>query len=275
VYYEGDVWDFYEHKVIAEKAMPIATILTIPAAGSESSSGTVVTNEEIKRKKAFGSPLLQPIFSILNPEFTKTLPDYQTACGASDMLAHVFERYFVATKNVDVTDRLCLAHMKSIMKNARLVLENPNDYDLRAEIMLAGYIAHNGWLDVGRTRGDWASHIIEHELSAEYDMAHGAGLAIIFPAWMKYVYKENIARFELFAKEVFGIDKTGEEGVLLAISKLEEFYKEIGMPRRMSEANIENPDIKKLSSQASGQGTIGQFKELTKEDVEKIYELAK
>ncbi|MCF7866464.1 iron-containing alcohol dehydrogenase [Candidatus Woesearchaeota archaeon] len=272
--YDGDVWDFYEYKELPTKAIPIGTILTIPAAGSEASAATVITNEETKRKKAFGHPCIVPMFSILNPELTMTLPDYQTACGAADMLAHVFERYFVSAKEVDVTDNLCLAHMNSIIKKVKQVLKEPKNYEYRAELMLAGYIAHNGWLNVGRTNGDWASHMIEHELSAEYDLAHGAGLSIIFPAWMKYVYTENIEKFELFGKEVFGIEKKGEEAALEAINKLEEFYKEIELPIKMSEAKITNPNIQTMTENAIGDGELGNFKILKRKDVEDIYKLS-
>ncbi|MDA3836431.1 MAG: iron-containing alcohol dehydrogenase [Nanoarchaeota archaeon] len=274
VEYDGDVWDFYEGKAILKKAMPIATILTIPAAGSEASEATVLTDEINKRKKAFASPKLQPRFSILNPELTLTLPDYQTACGATDMLAHVFERYFVKETSVDITDQLCLAHIKSIIKNAKLLLKNPDNYNYRAEIMLAGYIAHNGWLNVGRGAGDWSSHAIEHELSAEYDIAHGAGLAIIFPAWMKYVYKENINKFLLLGKEVFEITTPGEEGVIETINQLKLFYQEIGMPTRMKDININNPDIQKMAEHAVGNSQMGNFKTLKKQDIEEIYKLA-
>lgn len=274
--YDGDVWDFYDGKASVEEALPIASILTIPAAGSESSMFTVITNTATKRKYGMGSPLLRPVFSILDPALTATLPDYQTACGASDMLAHTLERYFVPVKHVDVTDRLCEVHMGSIMKNAKLVLREPTNYDYRAEILLAGYIAHNDWLDVGRTRGDWATHAIEHELSALYDIAHGAGLAIIFPAWMKHVYKEDVKRFSMWARNVFGISAyDDEEATLLGISALEQFYKEIGMPTRLSEADLPADKIDEMATNATKNGPLGSFKKLSKEDVVAILNLAK
>ena len=272
--YDGDVWDFYEGKAVFKDTLPVGTILTIPAAGSEASNGSVITDEITKTKRAFGNPGMQPKFSILNPELTLTLPDYQTACGAADMLAHTMERYFVNEKNVTVTDNLCLAHMRSIITTAKLLLKDTNNFDYRSEIMLSGYVAHNGWLNVGRGNGDWASHMIEHELSAEYDIAHGAGLAIIFPAWMKYVYKENIDKFLLFGQQVFNISKTGEQGVLETIKELELFFKEIGLPITMAEANISNPDISKLAKQATWKSGLGSFKKLERSDVEKIYKLA-
>ncbi|MGL5379570.1 iron-containing alcohol dehydrogenase, partial [Clostridium sp.] len=190
VNYDGDVWDLFLGAPINHKCVKLATILTIPAAGSETSAGTVITNEDGLYKKSTGHPDLRPIFSIMNPELTYSLPKYQTACGVADMLAHVMERYFTNESNVDLTDRLCEGTMKSIIENGLKVINNPKDYDLRSEIMLAGMVAHNDSLSMGRI-GDWASHDIEHELSGIYDIAHGAGLSIIFPAWMKYVYNHD------------------------------------------------------------------------------------
>lgn len=272
--YDGDVWDFFEGKTSFVETISVWTILTIPAAGSESSNGSVITDEDNKLKRAFGHPGMQPQFSILNPEFTITLPRYQTACGIVDMLAHTFERFFVDLDNVSVTDNLCLAHMKSIIKNAKLLIKDPDNYDLRSEIMLAGYIAHNSWLNVGRWRGDRASHMIEHELSAEYDIAHGAGLAIIFPAWMKYVYKRNINKFSLLAKEVFGIETEWEAWVLEMIKQLESFYKEMEMPIQMKDLDIIDPDIEQLAKKATNNWELGNLTTLKKEDVIEIYKLA-
>ena len=274
--YAGDVWDLFEGKAPVREALMVATVLTIPAAGSESSPASVVTDEENGRKVGLLSDRLRPVFSILDPSLTVTLPDYQTACGVADMLAHVMERYFVSVSHVDVTDRLCEAHMRSIVKNARLVLANPQDYDYRAEVMLAGMIAHNDWLNVGRTRGDWASHAIEHELSAAYDIAHGAGLAIVFPAWMRHVYKEDAARFALWAREVWGVSShDDDEAALLGISSLESFFREIGLPVRMSEAGIGGDRIVEMASLAVKGGLLGQFKSLGEDDVKAIYDLAR
>ncbi|MDR1058304.1 MAG: iron-containing alcohol dehydrogenase, partial [Treponema sp.] len=189
--YDGDVWDFYERKKTPAGALPVATVLTIPAAGSESSSGTVITNEEGPWKQAVDQEFLRPVFSILNPEFTYTLPPYQTACGICDMMAHIMERYFTRVDHVELTDELCEGTLRTIIRNARKIFSGgERDYNARAEIMWAGSIAHNDILSTGRT-GDWASHNIEHELSALYDIAHGAGLAIVFPAWIRYNIKED------------------------------------------------------------------------------------
>ena len=191
VNYDGDVWDLFIGTPIKHTCLKLETILTIPAAGSETSPGCVITNEDGWYKRSCGHQSLRPVFSILNPELTFTLPKYQTSCGIADMIAHILERYFTNEKNVDLTDRLCEATLKTIMENALRLNVNPNDYNARAEIMLSGMIAHNDSLSMGRV-GDWATHDIEHELSGIYDIAHGAGLSIIFPAWMKYVYKHDL-----------------------------------------------------------------------------------
>lgn len=277
VNYQGDVWDLFCGVPVEHECLPLATILTIPAAGSETSSGTVITNDENDLKRSFGHPTLRPTFSILNPELTFTLPDYQTACGIADMLAHVLERYFTNEKHVDVTDRLCEATMKSIIENGLRVINNPFNYDIRAEIMLAGMIAHNGSLDMGRS-GDWASHEIEHELSGMYDIAHGAGLAIIFPAWMKYVYKHDIQRFVQFGNRVFNLDinlNNLEETALKTIEQLELFFKSIGLPTRFSEANLPDTHIHELAKNlVCDRPSVGNFVPIHEKDALEIYRLA-
>ncbi|MEF2794605.1 MAG: iron-containing alcohol dehydrogenase, partial [Hydrogeniiclostridium sp.] len=205
VYYDGDVWDFYMKRAQVGEAIPIGVVLTIPAAGSETSAGSVVTNEDGHYKRDCMGVNLIPRFAVLNPEYCFTLPDYQVGAGVSDILAHVMERYFTNTAHVDLTDRLCESTMRTVMLHAGRVLENKRDYDAWAEIMWAGTIAHCNLLGTGREQ-DWASHNIEHELSAQYDIAHGAGLAIIFPAWMKYVNACNRGRFVQFAVRVMGVD---------------------------------------------------------------------
>lgn len=275
--YDGDVWDFFLAKASVKDTLPVGVVLTIPAAGSESSAGSVITNEEGQYKKAFGSPLIRPVFAILNPEITYTLPKYQTAAGIVDMLAHTMERYFTNEKHVDLTDRLCEATMKSIIHNGRLVINNPNDYNSRAEIMWASTVAHNDFIATGRL-GDWASHNIEHELSGIYDITHGAGLAIIFPAWMKYVYKHDIARFLQFASRVWDVDEnfaSDEEIILEAIRRMEVFFKDIDMPITLSGANIPTDKLEEMARKATEFGAQGNFVKLDKDDVLKIYELAK
>ena len=275
--YDGDVWDLYENgKNFDGICIPLGVVLTIPAAGSETSTGTVITNEEGGYKRSSGHSTLRPQFAIMNPELTYTLPDYQTACGIADMFAHILERYFTNEKNVGLTDRLCEGTMRNIIENGKKVLANGNDYDARAEIMLSGTVAHNDSLSMGRI-GDWASHDIEHELSGIYDIAHGAGLAIIFPAWMKYVYKHDVNRFAQFANRVFDveIDLNDLEGTALkGIAALENFFKEIGLPVTLEEANISDDRLEEMAEKRTENGEIGNFVKLGKEDVLNIYKLA-
>ncbi len=274
--YDGDFWDFYQGKQ-AEKALPVATILTISAAGSEGSTGSVITHETGMLKRAANSDALRPVFSILNPELTCTLPAFQTACGATDMMAHVLERYFTNTKDVEITDRLCEAVLLTVIKEAPKALANPNDYEARANIMWAGMVAHNDICGVGREQ-DWSTHQIEHELSALYDVAHGAGLAVMFPAWMKHVMHHDVMRFAQFAVRVWGCEmdfQNPENTAKLGIAKFEQFLTSIGMPIRFSELGAKAEDIPTmLKVLGLGTHTLGSFVKLTEEDVKKIYELA-
>jgi alcohol dehydrogenase YqhD (iron-dependent ADH family) len=277
VKYPGDVWELYEPK---EKKfgeiLPIGVILTIPAAGSETSNSSVITKEEGMLKRYCGHPGMRPRFSILNPELTFTLPKEQTVYGISDILAHLMERYFTQEKNVDLTDRLIEGTMKSLIKNAYLVLEDPNNYDVRAEIMWSGTIAHNDLLDTGRI-ADWGSHDIEHELSAIYDIAHGAGLSIIFPAWMKFVYKHGIKRFTQFASRVWGVDSYFNEEEYMAlegIRLLESFYRDLGLPTRLSEIKITSENFEEMANKCTDRGPVSNFVKLGSKDVVEIYKLA-
>lgn len=274
--YEGDFWDFYTG-IRVEKALPVATILTISAAGSEGSTGSVITHENGMLKRAANSDALRPVFSVLNPELTCTLPNYQTACGATDMMAHVMERYFTNTQNVEITDRICEAVLLTVIKETPKALANPNDYDARANIMWAGMVAHNDICGVGREQ-DWSSHQIEHELSALYDVAHGAGLAVIFPAWMKFVMKHDVMRFAQFAVRVWGCEmdfKNPENTAHQGIERYEQFMTSIGMPIRFSELGAKAEDIPTLVKTAGLEtGTMGSFVKLTEVDIKKIYELA-
>ena len=274
--YDGDFWDFYKGKPV-EKAIKVATILTLSAAGSEGSSGTVVTHENGMLKRACNSEALRPVFSILNPELTCTLPNYQTACGAVDMMAHVMERYFTNTKDVEITDRLCEGILLTIIKETPKAIADASDYESRANIMWAGMVAHNDVCGVGRNQ-DWSSHVIEHELSALYDVAHGAGLAVIFPAWMKYVYKHDIMRFAQFATRVWGCEMNFQQPEITArqgIEKMEQFFTSIGMPIRFSELGAKAEDIPTLvKTMGINGGTIGSFVNLNEDDIKKIYELA-
>jgi len=274
--YDGDVWDFFSGKATINTTIPVGVILTIPAAGSEASTGTVITNEYGWYKWSVNSVIIRPKFAILNPELTYTLPAYQIACGASDMIAHVFERYFTNESGVDFTDELCEATIRSIMRSVKMVLNNPTDYEARANLMWEGTLAHNGILGTGRIE-DWASHKIEHELSAIYDIAHGAGLAIIFPHWMEYVYKHDIYRFARFSHRIFNVDVDFfnlEATVLEGIKRLKKFYQEIGLPTKLRDVNIGNERLKEMAEKATINGPIGGFVKLTTDDVYNIYKMA-
>jgi len=276
VNYKGDIWDFFEGKAKLESAVPIGVIVTIPAAGSESSVVTVITNEDGLIKRGFHSSMLLPKFAILNPELTFTLPVFQVACGAADILAHTFERYFTQSKNVDLTDRLCEGLMKSVIKNSKIAISDQGNYDAMAELMWASTIAHNGILGTGRIE-DWASHKFGHELSALYGITHGASLAVMFPAWMKYVYKYNIERFAQFAARVFNIDtdfNDEERLALMGIKEIENYFKEIGLPTTLKELNVSSENFELMAQKAVAKGPIGNFVKISKEDAVKIYELA-
>ena len=275
--YNGDVWDFYTGKAVVDKIIPVGVVLTIPASGSEASSSSVITNEEGLYKRAFSSETLRPEFAILNPEITYTLPPYQTACGVSDIMSHIMERYFTIVKNVDLTDRLCEAALKTVISNMPIVLKEPENYGARAEIMWAGTIAHNDLLSNGRI-SDWGSHAIEMEISGIYDIPHGAGLAVVFPAWMKYVYKQDLKRFAQFAVRVWNEEPDFndiEKVALAGIKRREEFYKKIGLPITLKEANIPYDRLEEMAEKCTEGGPRGNFVKLNKDDVLEILKLAR
>jgi alcohol dehydrogenase YqhD (iron-dependent ADH family) len=272
-FYDGDVWDFYYGDAKITEALPIGVVLTIPAAGSESSTSSVVTKLDGMYKRSIGSELIRPKFAIMNPEITFTLPNYQTACGAVDIMAHIMERYFTNTDNVEYTDRLSEASLKTIINNTPKVLENNEDYAARAEIMWVGSNAHNGLLGTGREE-DWSSHGMEHELSGIYDVAHGAGLAVVFPAWMNYVYQHDLERFAQFAVRVWDVDpdfKDLEWTARQGIKKTKEFFSQIGMPVTLKELDIPAKRLEEMAEKATENGPIGSFVELDTEDVLNIY----
>ncbi len=275
--YSGDFWDFYSKGLTVEACIPVGTILTIAAAGSEGSGDTVVTHENGMYKRGAHGDCLRPKFSILNPALTMTLPPYQTACGASDIMAHVFERYFTNTKDVEVTDRLCEAVLLTMVNEVPKLIKNPSDYEARANIMWAGMVAHNNIVGVGRDQ-DWNSHGIEHELSALYDVAHGAGLAVIFPAWIKFVYKHDVMRFAQIAVRLWGCQmdfQNPEKTALEGIAKYEAFLQSIGMPVSFKEIGAKEEDIPVLVEKFGiGEGKTGGFVQLDKKAVESIYRLA-
>jgi hypothetical protein len=275
-FYDGDVWDFYYNNVEITEALPVGVVLTIPAAGSESSTSSVVTKMDGMYKRSIGTELIRPEFAIMNPEITFTLPDYQTACGAVDIMAHIMERYFTNTDNVEYTDRLSEASLKTIINNTPKVLENNEDYAARAEIMWVGSNAHNGLLGTGREE-DWSSHGMEHELSGIYDVAHGAGLAVVFPAWMEYVYQHDLEGFAQFAHRVWDVDpdfKDLEWTAKQGIKKTKEFFSDIGMPVTLAELDIPADRLEEMAEKATENGPIGSFVELDTEDVLKIYKSA-
>jgi alcohol dehydrogenase len=276
--YDGDVWDFYIGKAVVEQALPVGTILTIPAAGSESSTGTVITKEEDNLKRAFDSDYIYPRFSILNPELAFTVPAFQAACGGADIMAHLMERYFTNAHPVELTDRLIEGALKTIINNLPVVLAEPRNYDAWAEVMWTGTVAHNNLLNTGRI-GDWASHKIEHELSGMYDIAHGAGLAMVIPAWMKYVYNHDLNRFVRFAVQVWNVENdyfNPEKTALEGISRLERFWESAGLAVRLSAAGIDDKHFEEMANGCTNNGgrAIGRFVALQQKDVVAIYKLA-
>ena len=276
--YEGDFWDFYMGKPVT-KALPVATVLTIAAAGSEGSPDSVITKEEGMLKRGASGEALRPVFSILNPALTQTLPPEQTAAGVADIMAHLFERYFTNTQNVEVTDRVIEGLLLTMIQEAPKVMENPDNYEARANIMWAGMMAHNNCCGVGREQ-DWASHGIEHELSALYDCAHGAGLAAVFPAWMEYNMKQDVMRFAQLANRVWGCSMNFSQPEITAkagIEALKTFFKKLGLPLTMEELGGKEEDIPYMAHTAcygnGKEGTVGNFVVLKEEDVANIYRL--
>ena len=274
---DGDVWDFFEQKRSPAKALPVGAVLTIPAAGSESSNSAVITNEEGPWKMGVTSNRLFPAFSILNPELSYSLPAFQTACGISDMMAHIMERYFTKEPNVEFTDELCEGSMRAIVRNARRIfLGGENDYAARAEVMWAGAVAHNTLLGTGRL-GDWASHNIGHEISALYDVTHGASLSMIFPAWMEYTLQEDARRCARFASKVWGVSGAFydyEQAAYEGIFRMKNFFRSIGLPVSFAEAGLDRSRIGEMAERATRFGPLGNYKKLDAKDVEEIYRIA-
>lgn len=275
-----DVWDLYIGKKKTQKCAPIGVVLTIAAAGSEMSGGSVVTKEDEQLKRSYGCDNARPKFAIMNPELTYTLPKYQIACGVVDIMMHTMERYFSPVGNLELTDKIAEGLLRTMIKYGKLSLENPYNYEARAEIMWASSLAHNGLTGCGGI-GDWSTHQLEHDLGGVYDIAHGAGLSAVWGSWARYVYKENPKRFVQFAENVFGIEKIGtdEDVAIKGIEAMENFYKDIEMPISISETgiNLSDEDVEMLAEKCSNNGTryIGSFKKLFKEDMAKIYSMAK
>lgn len=275
--YDGDFWDFYCGKVSVETAMPIGVILTIPAAGSEGSGNSVITKIDGLRKLSLRTlKALRPRFALMDPEVTFTLPAWQTAAGITDMMAHIMERYFSNTKQTQVADRMCEGVLKAIIEEAPKVMANPTDYDARANIMWAGTIAHNGTCGVG-CEEDWASHYLEHEISAVYNVTHGAGLAVVFPAWLTYMADHNVAKVAQFAERVWDVAPAAPRNMAIeGIKRFKEFLRGIGMPVTFAQLGIETPDIDLLVSKLhENKGDlIGSYVRLDHEATKTIYTLA-
>ena len=277
---EKDVWELYEHTREARKCLPVASVLTIAAAGSETSRSSVITNEKTLEKRAYDDNLARPKFAIMNPEFTKTLPDYQTESGCTDIMMHTMERYFTNGGNMEITDALAEGLLRTVMENAKILHTEPDNYDARAEIMWAGSLAHNDLTGCGNDGGDFMSHKLEHELGGMFDVTHGAGLAAIWPSWARYVYKDCLPRFVKYAKNVMGVTAgdSEEETALLGIKAMEEFYHGIGMPVNLKELGIHPTEeqIREMAEgclKASGSAT-GSAKKLDLQDMIRIYQMA-
>lgn len=279
--YEGDVWDFYAKKAQAADCMPIGVILTIAAAGSEMSDSSVITNENGWLKRGYSNDICRAKFAVMDPELTYTLPAYQTASGAVDIMMHTLERYFGGVPTMELTDCTATGLLKTMMKYTPIAVEQPENYEAHAEIMWAGSLSHNGLTGCGSDGGDWACHQLEHELGGMFDVAHGAGLSAVWSTWARYVVHHNVARFEQFALEVMGIQPMDSPiaTALTGITALEDFFRSIGMPTRIHELGISLTDaqIEELAYKCSFEGTrtIGRFTELDREHIRHIYELAR
>ncbi|QQZ07962.1 iron-containing alcohol dehydrogenase [Heyndrickxia vini] len=271
--YDGDAWDLVTKKSFAKDALPFGTVLTIAATGSEMNAGSVITNWETNEKYGWGSSVTYPKFSILDPVNTMTVPKDQTVYGMVDMMSHVFEHYFHLTENTLMQDRMCESLLLTVMETAPKLINDLENYEYRSTILYTGTMALNGMLSMGY-RGDWASHNIEHAVSAVYDIPHGGGLAILFPNWMKHNLKVKPARFKQLAVRVFGVNpdgKTDEEAGLEGIEKLREFWNSIGAPSRLGDYNIDENKLDVMADKAMANGEFGNFKKLNREDVLEIY----
>lgn len=267
--YDGDAWDLVIKKAKVEEALPFGTVLTLAATGSEMNSGSVITNWETKEKYGWGSPLTFPQFSILDPVNTFTVPKNQTVYGIVDMMSHVFEQYFHQPTHAPLQDRFCESLLVTVMETAPKLLEDLESYEHRETILYSGTIALNGYLQVGY-RGDWATHNIEHSVSAVYDIPHAGGLAILFPNWMKHVMSENVGRFKQLAVRVFNVNpegKSDEETALEGIGKLREFWSSLGAPAKLADYDIDDSQVETMADKAMVNGEFGNFKKLNREDV--------
>ena len=277
----GDVWDFYDYKRQAVDCLPLGVILTLSATGSEMSDSSVITKEEGLVKRGYSSDFCRPRFSILNPELTMTLPDYQTACGCTDIMMHTMERYFTNGGNMELTDSMAEALLRTVKENAKILVKDPKNYDARAEVMWAGSLSHNGLTGCGNDGGDWMTHKLEHELGGLYDVAHGAGLAALWGSWARYVYKNCLPRFKRYAINVMGVPAVGsdEEIALKGIEAMEAFYHEINMPINLRElgVNATDEDLKLMAHKCAVgvNGGKGSARFLKEEDMLEIYKMSR
>lgn len=276
--YDGDFWDFYDGTIpIVTKALPVGVVLTIAATGSEASTDSVVTSEEGNLKRCAEGDILRPVFAIMNPELTTTLPEYQTASGITDIMAHCMERYFTRTKEVEITDRFLEAIMITMVKESRRVIADPKNYEARANIMWAGTQAHNNITGVGRAQ-DWGTHHLENQLSTFYGCSHGSGLGILFPSWMRYAYKIDVMRFAQFANRVWGVQmnfENPEETALTGIEKYQDWIKSMHLPTTISEIGGKEEDIPAMvDDMFNGAPNHGNFLPLTREIAAEIYKMA-
>lgn len=278
---EFDVWELYAKTKTAHACLPLGSIVTIAAAGSETSNSSVITNEDGWLKRGYKNDISRCKFAILNPRLTYTLPQYQTESGCVDILMHTMERYFVNLETMELVDGMSEALLQTVIYNARILMKEPGNYNARAEIMWAGSLSHNGLMGCGTGGGDWACHQLEHELGGMFDVAHGAGLAAVWGSWARYVYQANPERFAQFATNVFGIPCDGmdfDKTALAGIEAMEEFFRSIEMPTNLKELGLELTDsqIQELAFKCSFEDTrtIGMFKQLNRKDMEKIYRMA-
>ena len=276
-----DVWEFYAHRAQAKACLPVAAVLTIAAAGSEMSNSSVITNEITGEKRSYNTNMARCKFAIMDPELTKTLPDYQTESGCADIMMHTMERYFTQGGNMQITDALAEGLLRTVMENAKILHKDPENYDARAEVMWSSSLAHNGLTGCGCDGGDFACHMLEHEIGGMFDVTHGAGLAAIWGTWARYVYKECLPRFVKYALNVMQVEKadTDEETALRGIEAMEAFYREIGMPTNLKELGVDPTEeqIQKMAdgcAKATG-GKKGSAKVLYRDDMAEIYRRAR
>ncbi len=279
---DGDVWDFYDYKRQAKASMPLGVILTLAATGSEMSDSSVITKEEGLVKRGYSSDFGRPKFAILNPELTMTLPNYQTACGCTDIMMHTMERYFTNGGNMEITDSMAEALLRTVKENAKILVKDPKNYDARAEVMWAGSLSHNGLTGCGNDGGDWMTHKLEHELGGLYDVAHGAGLAALWGSWARYVYKNCLPRFKRYAINVMGVPANAgsdEDIALKGIEAMEDFYREIKMPTNLRELGINatDDDLKLMAHKCAVgvNGGKGSARFLKEEDMLEIYKMSR